>query len=210
ELDQQTLLRLLQGTPIDGDRPTPRQVTAGPQLSEVRHRAGTADAMRSPDAPAEAMTSSHPAPCNDDMPVTSVTPSDLLGLEIPLLPTRLDLDDEMREAFLADSVDLFERIEGIVVGLAGADDQRAAIHELCRCFHTLKGAAGSVGLHDLATLVHEVEERLGQASAGVSEGLNNLLHRVVGYFEGLIGLMRGGPDTPQFPFRKFGGGPRAG
>ena len=44
------------------------------------------------------------------------------GLEIPPLPTRIDLDDEMREAFLADATDLFERIEKIVIGLGSLDD----------------------------------------------------------------------------------------
>jgi chemotaxis protein histidine kinase CheA len=102
----------------------------------------------------------------------------------------------MREAFLADASDLFERIESIVVGLSREEDPRAAIPELARCLHTLKGAAGSVGLHELATLVHAVEERLGQAGLKVSPGLNDLLHQVVGYLDELIGLLRRGPDPP--------------
>ena len=80
-----------------------------------------------------------------------------IGLEIPPLPTRIDLDDEMREAFLADASELFERIERIVIRLDSRDDPREAIHELGRCLHTLKGAAGSVGLNELASLVHELE-----------------------------------------------------
>ena len=99
----------------------------------------------------------------------------------------------MREAFLADATELFERIERIVVGLGSLDDHREAIHELGRCFHTLKGAAGSVGLNELATLVHELEERLGQACGGVSPGLNDLLHQVVDYLDRLIGWLRRGP-----------------
>ncbi len=94
----------------------------------------------------------------------------------------------MREAFLADATDLFERIENLVVGL-DSQRPREAIHELARCFHTLKGAAGSVGLSELATLVHELEERLGQASGRRLAGLNDLLHQVVGYLDELIGLL---------------------
>ena len=36
---------------------------------------------------------------------------------------------------------------------------------LRRCFHTLKGAAGSVGLNELAMLVHELEDQLGRRAA---------------------------------------------
>jgi len=115
--------------------------------------------------------------------------------QIPPLPTRLDLDDEMREAFLADATELFERIENLVVGLRRDSDPRGAINELARCFHTLKGAAGSVGFFELATLVHELEERLGKASGRVSPGLNDLLHQVVGYLEEVIGLLRRGPGA---------------
>ena len=110
------------------------------------------------------------------------------------MPAQIDLDDEMREAFLADASELFERIERIVVGLDSQDDPREAIHELSRCLHTLKGAAGSVGLKELASLVHELEGRLAQASDGVSPDVNDLLHGFVGYLDGLIVLLRRGPD----------------
>ncbi len=147
-IDQQTLLRLLQGPGDAGNQPAPHQTPVGGN--------GTS---REP------------------------------GLKIPPLPTRFDLDDEMRDAFLADSIDLFERIEQIVVGLDSLDDHRDAIHELGRCFHTLKGAAGSVGLNELATLVHELEERLGQTRGSVSPGLNDLLHQVVDYLDEVIGWL---------------------
>src|SRR5579883_384134 len=125
------------------------------------------------------------------------SPGTALGLEIPPLPARIDLDEEMREAFLADASDLFERIERIVLGLPSQDDARQAIQELGRCFHTLKGAAGSVGLKELAALVHELEERLGQADKTVSQSLNEVLHQVVGYLDELIGLLRRGSEAPE-------------
>ncbi len=131
------------------------------------------------------------------VPATLAEAATTFELEIPPLPERIDLDDELREAFLADAIDLFERIERIVIGLDTQDDPHGAIAELCRCFHTLKGAAGSVGMKELAALVHGVEDRLGQASGGISQGLNDLLHRVVGYLDDLIGLLRRGPDAPQ-------------
>src|SRR5262249_46503693 len=122
----------------------------------------------------------------------------------PPLPDRIDLDDEMREAFLADATELFERIEAIVIGLASQGDSHGGIHELCRCLHTLKGAAGSVGLKELAAVVHELEERLGQAGVGVSLDLDDLLHRFVGYFDEWIALLRRGPE----PLEATAFGPR--
>ena len=95
----------------------------------------------------------------------------------------------MREAFLADTIDLFERIESILTGLGSLDNHGDAIQELCRCFHTLKGAAGSVGLNELSMLVHELEERLGETS-DISPELNDLLHEVVDYLEKLIDWLR--------------------
>jgi chemotaxis protein histidine kinase CheA len=123
--------------------------------------------------------------------VTSPEP----GLKIPAVPQRIDLDDEIRKAFLADSIELFERIEGLVIGLAGQEDSGDGLRELGRCFHTLKGAAGSVGLGDLATLVHELEEQLGQTSGRVSPTLHDRLHQVVNYLEEIIGLL-GRPSVP--------------
>jgi chemotaxis protein histidine kinase CheA/CheY-like chemotaxis protein len=131
------------------------------------------------------------------------------GLEIPPLPARLDLDNEMREAFLADAIDLFERIESIVVGLGSSADQKGAIHELARCFHTLKGAAGSVGLIKLSTLVHELEERLGQSNGSVSPELNHLLHQVVDYLDELIGMLRIGSSAPSETKARSTSGPAA-
>jgi len=115
--------------------------------------------------------------------------------QIPPLPTHFDLDDEMREAFLVDATELFERIENQVVGLKRESDHRGAIDELARCFHTLKGAAGSVGLSEVAALIHALEERLEQASGRVSDGLNDLLHQVVGYLDEVIGLLRVSPGA---------------
>jgi chemotaxis protein histidine kinase CheA len=118
------------------------------------------------------------------------------ALDLPSLPAQFDLDNELKEAFLADAGDLFERIEGIVVGVGSLNDSHDAIHELGCCLHTLKGAASSVGLTELARLVHEVEERLEQAGGAISPSLNHLLYQVVGYLEGLIELLRRGASAP--------------
>ena len=63
------------------------------------------------------------------------------------------------------SSDLFGRIQELVLGLGGGDDA-GRLHELGRCFHTLKGAAGSVGLGGLAAAIHALEDELERGLPG--------------------------------------------
>lgn len=145
-------------------------------------------------------------------PAAPVQPDQIVpALTIPALPPKIDLDDEIREAFLADATDLFERIEPLVLGLGRDTDPRQSLLELGRCFHTLKGAAGSVGLADLATLVHALEEHLEETSSPASADLIDVLHQTLGYLDGLIGLLRtrsartGGNDRSSAGFDHPGG-----
>src|SRR5271157_4216071 len=139
--------------------------------------------------PRQAASTAAPAPA--EAPSRQPASAAHQASPIPELPRRIDLDDEIRDAFLADCTDLFERIEPLVLGLSRAADPRDSLRELGRCFHTLKGAAGSVGFPELATLVHTLEESLTEAPLPVSDSLIDDLHRTLGYLDGLLGLLRG-------------------
>ncbi len=178
QIDAQALIRLFQGAssrhPADStdSKPPPVEVPMRP--------AGQTPPESIP--PVVAM----PA-----RPTVPVQPEKILpAFKIPPLPRTIDLDEEIREAFLADASDLMERIEPLVLGLGHAADPGQSLGELGRCFHTLKGAAGSVGLADLATLVHVLEEHLEMASGPAPAGLIDVLHQTLGYLDGLIGLLR--------------------
>jgi chemosensory pili system protein ChpA (sensor histidine kinase/response regulator) len=100
-------------------------------------------------------------------------------------PEPLNLDPALREAFLLDATDLFERIEAIASEWDQAENRPERLQELGRCLHTLKGAAGSVGFADLARRVHDLEDRLDDAAAVAAtlpEVLSSLEH-----------VLRGGP-----------------
>ncbi|HMF38836.1 MAG TPA: Hpt domain-containing protein, partial [Isosphaeraceae bacterium] len=198
-IDAQALIRLFQsGTAGDGTG------SAGSRLPVVSVPVRPA-AQVQPDPVPPVITM--PAP-----QAAQVQPDKILpAFTIPALPQRIDFDDEIREAFLADASDLFERIEPLVLGLGRDADPRQSLRELGRCLHTLKGAAGSVGLADLATLVHALEEHLEETSSPASADLIDVLHQTLGYLDGLIGLLRtrsartGGSDRSSVGFDHPGG-----
>jgi chemotaxis protein histidine kinase CheA/ActR/RegA family two-component response regulator len=164
----------------EGDSAAPDQAT----LRRLLQAFGDEGSPRAPTAPQSSRAASVSMPRRP-------------ALAIPPLPARIELDEEIREAFLADAGDLFERIEKIVVGQSGRDLEREAIDELRRCFHTLKGTAGSVGLNDLATLVHELEDQLGELDLVAPPELSNELYAVVDYLDKLIDLLRRGQAAPR-------------
>ena len=130
---------------------------------------------------------------NGDPPPSKSLPA----LTVPPLPSPSALDPEIRDAFLADASELFERIEPVVLGLGRAGNDAEALHQLGRCFHTLKGAAGSVGLGDLAQYVHGLEEYLEAAEAPATPDLIDLLLEAVGHLERLLDhLRKGGEEAP--------------
>ena len=70
----------------------------------------------------------------------------LLNLEIPALPPRVELDEEIRQAFLGRLHRALRADRAPGPGPRPGGGRRRTLHELGRCFHTLKGAAGSVGI----------------------------------------------------------------
>jgi chemotaxis protein histidine kinase CheA/ActR/RegA family two-component response regulator len=111
------------------------------------------------------------------------------------------MDPELREAFLAEAADLFERIEALVLGLGRGGPEADALHEMGRCFHTLKGAAGSVGLADLSSLVHALESRLEETPGAAAPELVDQLHDGLRQIDGMLAALRDGqaPKTGPHP-----------
>jgi chemotaxis protein histidine kinase CheA/CheY-like chemotaxis protein len=106
------------------------------------------------------------------------------------------LDPEFREVFLADATDLFTRIQELVLGLGRGDDG-SALHELGRCYHTLKGAAGSVGLTIFASQIHTLEDRLEEAEGTASDSLIRHLEISLEQMEVVLQALRGGTGSPE-------------
>ena len=121
-LDQETLLRLLQGFKGHGNQPAPRETLPEAPRAHESRRDRSAEAEHATQRPGAA-GDSHRRPTSrrtkSRRGVIGILRSSASRF-LPL-PARFDLDDEMREAFLADASDLFERIERIVIGLRSLD-----------------------------------------------------------------------------------------
>jgi chemotaxis protein histidine kinase CheA/ActR/RegA family two-component response regulator len=118
----------------------------------------------------------------------------------------LELDPEIRDVFAADLADLLGRMEELILDLDPDGDGTAAarqMHELGRCYHTLKGAAGSVGLVGLAAEIHALEDRLedagGRPSAALCRQLQGSLERLEGVRNVLTGRDPGPGATAATP-----------
>ncbi len=86
-----------------------------------------------------------------------------------------------------------------MLGLGRGGPEADAVHELGRCFHTLKGAAGSVGLVELSSLVHALESRLEETSGAAASDLVDRLHDGLRQIEGMLDALRGGPSPGPGP-----------
>lgn len=77
---------------------------------------------------------------------------------------------QLREIFrgeLADQVRLLQRQRAILLRAQSSEQERQeAIFEIYRAVHSLKGAARSVGEHEIVVLCHAFEEALGDARHG--------------------------------------------
>ena len=117
--------------------------------------------------------------------------------EIPPPPSYFPIDPELRETFLAEATDLFDRLETLVLSLGRGVRHSEILNELGRCFHTLKGAAGSVGLGSVAAVIHATEEELEKAEGEATDSLVEYLHKLLHYLEEVfIALRRGDSANP--------------
>jgi chemosensory pili system protein ChpA (sensor histidine kinase/response regulator) len=113
-------------------------------------------------------------------------------------PEELALERELLEAFNIDATEGIERSEQILLSLEQRPDDKDLLHGLFRQFHTLKGAAGAVGLDRVAAQLHEGESLLESVLEGevsVEAGkLVDFLFRLTDSVVGLINQVRGIQD----------------
>ena len=99
-----------------------------------------------------------------------------------------DIDDETLEIFAAEARELLDGISRSLARLSSDRDDRDALWEIRRNSHTLKGAAGIVGLTSASALAHRIEDLLDKvvdAKSTVSPAMISLLQRSATFLESL-------------------------
>ncbi|MFO0956212.1 MAG: response regulator [Isosphaeraceae bacterium] len=174
-VDASALLQLLMG----GQAPRAGGATPTPPARVVE---GPAEPPR-PEVRAPAQAPERQPPASDGPSSPAPTPAELLA----------GLDPSLREIFLEEAQELFERIQSIVLELGQGDDAER-LGELKRCLHTLKGASLSVGLSSLGNLAHRTEDRLDEAGSSLDDAAIAALESALSQIEGTLGVLAGRPS----------------
>jgi chemotaxis protein histidine kinase CheA len=74
--------------------------------------------------------------------------------------------DMLRTLFRDEAHDALERVTHLAQSAGGADPGSDAVHAMMRITHTLKGAAGTVGIDAVAELTHRLVGALAAVRAG--------------------------------------------
>lgn len=107
--------------------------------------------------------------------------------ELASTPTQMEscaesiqkLDPELREAFMDDAASCVTSMEDAMLRLDANASDADALNQICRELHTLKGASASVGLADLASHLHGLEDNLrDDHTAGRAPNIDLLLKNV--------------------------------
>jgi two-component system, chemotaxis family, sensor kinase CheA len=75
-------------------------------------------------------------------------------------------DDRYRDMFFEEARELLISLKAGLMDLERLQADRAHLDKTFRAAHTLKGAAGMVGLSDIAEFTHWIESVLGRVRAG--------------------------------------------
>src|SRR5882762_7955990 len=100
-----------------------------------------------------------------------------------------ELEDEFRPLFVEEAKGHLERIASGLLALESAPDDSAAIDAVFREAHTMKGAAGMVGMMRVSRLAHRLEDLLVELRAGTRRStpeLTDAMLRVVDVLGRLI------------------------
>lgn len=102
------------------------------------------------------------------------------------------LDAELREIFLGDAAELLDRMVTLVLDFETTPEPEELLKELGRVCHTMKGAAGCVGLSSLSSYVHRFEDRIIKGASDDREATADLINEALSQIEGAIQALRDG------------------
>jgi two-component system, chemotaxis family, sensor kinase CheA len=98
------------------------------------------------------------------------------------------LETELIDIFHDEAAQRLDRMDAVLLAIESGEADAEAVNSLFRDAHTIKGAAGMLGLDDVRTLAHAAEDVLALAreAAAFPPGLVPPLLRVTGTLRGLV------------------------
>jgi two-component system chemotaxis sensor kinase CheA len=102
-----------------------------------------------------------------------------------------ELEDEFRPLFVEEAKGHLERIASGLLALETAPDDQDAIAGILREAHTMKGAAGMVGMMRVSRLAHRLEDLLVELRAGTRRSTPELTDAMLLVVDGLGRLIAG-------------------
>jgi two-component system, chemotaxis family, sensor kinase CheA len=96
-----------------------------------------------------------------------------------------ELEDEFRPLFVEEAKGHLERIASGLLALESAPDDQAAIDAIFREAHTMKGAAGMVGMMRVSRLAHRLEDLLVELRAGTRRSSPELTDAMLLVLDGM-------------------------
>ena len=113
---------------------------------------------------------------------------------------------ELAEAFLDDAGRGMANLEQAVIDYETDNDREAALDQIKRELHTLKGASAVVGLADTSRYIHNVEDFVSEPHS--SESTLDLLLDCVETLQRQVRMLKGQPEEPESAEVAGGGGNR--
>ena len=130
-----------------------------------------------------------PHDANDIAPASpepgSIRPATLGSIDNP----------ELAEAFLQDASRGVASLEQAIINYESQSDPEQAIGQICRELHTLKGAAGTVGLEDVGRYLHEVEAFVQRPEETAATHITETLLACVDTVRRQVEALAGSPDS---------------
>ncbi len=111
----------------------------------------------------------------------------------------IDLEDEILQDFLVEAGEILEMVGGELVELERAPDDMDLINSIFRGFHTVKGGAGFLALHELVNISHKTEDvfnLIRQGQRVVDANLMDVILRSLDVIERMFEGIKSG-DEPQ-------------
>jgi two-component system chemotaxis sensor kinase CheA len=108
-----------------------------------------------------------------------------------------ELEDEFRPLFVEEAKGHLERIASGLLALESAPDDQDAIAGILREAHTMKGAAGMVGMMRVSRLAHRLEDLLVELRAGTRRSTPELTDAMLLVVDGLGRLIAGASGGEQ-------------